>query len=315
MTEMDQIHQGRPASPRVLLLSGGGAFGASQVGMLRPFIESGFKPDIVVGVSAGALNGCFIASNWSIGGVDELSEIWLSVGKKDIFPSGKTAQILHIVAGHNRLHQHDGLRGLIQRVSPVSDLGLSPIPVMVGATDLVSGEVAWFSSGSPADVLLASCSLPGLFPPVPIDGRLYIDGGVVSNVPWGFVSSLSPSEILCLDAGATLDSKAPETALGVLLRSFAHARITLQNIERSQISPETPVWHVKSPLRYGDQGDFSHAAELLKEGEALSRSILQVQPYPCVPESGNEAECVGPRRFADRVFKRKSKKERNANGS
>lgn len=310
---LDKLHN--QARSKVLLLSGGGAFGALQVGMLRPFIESGFKPDIIVGVSAGALNGSFISNNWELDGLDSLAEIWSSVAKRDIFPSRKTAQLLHIVAGHNRLHQHDGLRGLIERVSPVADLSHSVIPVKVGATNLVSGDVRWFSQGAPSEVLLASCSLPGLFPPVEIDGVFYIDGGVVSNVPWGFVNSLAPSEVVCLDAGATLDDKTPDTALGVLLRSFAHTRAALQSIERSLISSEVPVWHVKSPVRYGDQGDFSHASTFIKEGESLSRSLLESQPYPSVLSLRDEAECIAPRRLADRVFKRKSKGKRNAYGS
>lgn len=300
---------------KVLVLSGGGAFGALQVGMLRPFIESGFKPDVIVGVSAGALNGSFISNNWEIDGLDNLAEIWSSVGKRDIFPSRKTAQLLHIVAGHNRLHQHDGLRGLIERVAPVSDLSHSVIPVKVGATDLVSGDVRWFSQGALSEILLASCSLPGLFPPVEIDGVLYIDGGVVSNVPWGFVNSLCPSEVVCLDASAALDDKTPDTALGVLLRSFAHTRAALQSIERSLIPSEVPVWHVKSPMRYSDQGDFSHSSTFVKDGESLSRALLEAHPYQSVLSLRDEAECIAPRRLADRVFRRKHKGKRNVYGS
>ena len=70
---LDKLHN--QARSKVLLLSGGGAFGALQVGMLRPFIESGFKPDIIVGVSAGALNGSFISNNWELDGLDSLAEI------------------------------------------------------------------------------------------------------------------------------------------------------------------------------------------------------------------------------------------------
>lgn len=300
---------------RILLLSGGGAFGAMQVGMMRPFMAAGFRPDIVVGVSAGALNGTFLANNWSLDGLSALSDIWLTVDRRDIFPSKRTAQLLHIVAGHDRLHPHDGLRGLIERVAPVSDIGMSEIPIHVGATNLVSGEVAWFSRGDTADVLLASCSLPGLFPPVKIDGTPYIDGGVVSNVPWGFASSLEPTEIVCLDASATADLKTPDTALGVLLRSFTHARAALQSMERSMVSQHVRVWHVKSPTRSGDQGDFGHAADLLAEGEALALEILSNKPYPSVPETQTEAEYVVPEGFAYRVFRRKSKEKRNANGS
>lgn len=270
-------------APKVLVLSGGGSYGAAQAGMLKAVVESGFVPDHIVGVSAGALNGAAIAQDFSLSSVESLCQAWSNTSQRSVFPSRGFAQLLHAVRSQQSLQPSHGVRRLIESFGPVAelpDLSASHIPLHVGAVDLVSGHVRWFSTGPCMDVLTASCALPGVFPPVSVEGTLYVDGGVVSNVPWLKALSFSPAQIVCLDV--SLDSStsaAPESALGVLLRAFGHSRHALKEMERASVPAETPVWHITCDLAHVGSGSFAKSAQLTQDGYEAAKAYLEKHPY------------------------------------
>ena len=175
------------------VFSGGGPLGALQVGAVRALLDKGIAPDLAVGTSVGGLNATFIAFNPTTGGAETLDRIWRGLTDQDLFPGGRfKASWARFLARGNKVFDNSGLRKLVDARLGDARLEDAQIPLAIIATDLESGEERTFTSGPITPALLASTAMPGIFPPVEIDGRLYTDGGVANNVPIGPAVSLGP---------------------------------------------------------------------------------------------------------------------------
>lgn len=264
--------------PVALVCSGGGVYGAAQAGMLAELMDAGFRPDMIIGVSAGAMNGAFLAKTWTPERCQELLDIWTSVERKEVFPSGLVSQAFKLVAGRDALQSAKGMRALVDRFAPAR-LEECEIPVHVGATDLVTGSVSWWSEGESAPRLCASAALPGVVPPVLVDGRAHVDGGVVANVPLARAVELGAMRVVCLDVSTVeKDYGVPDSALAVLLRAFAHTRHHLQVHQMERVAEATTLHHLTPHLPAVGVADFSRASELIEIGRTTVREALEKDP-------------------------------------
>jgi len=154
-----------------LTLSGGGMRGIAHIAVLKALEEYNLKPDIISGTSAGSI----IAAFYSFGKTpDEMMEIvrnttffsrsYLKLSKNGIFSS---KFILKLFNDH----------------FPEDDFKILKIPVYVAATEMTHGIVDFFSEGKLFGPLLASSSVPFVLPPVKIGDKIYVDGGVLDNLP------------------------------------------------------------------------------------------------------------------------------------
>ncbi|MCM1110161.1 MAG: patatin-like phospholipase family protein [Clostridium sp.] len=152
-------------------LGGGGARGFAHAGALRAMEQCGLRPDVIAGVSAGAIIACMYSAGIS-------PEKILTLFDGESF--GSFCE-WHIPRGG--LLTLEGFKGFLRRSIPFENLEDLPIPVVLGATDLDAGTTVHFRSGPIADRVAASCSIPIVFQPQEIDGRRYVDGGVLHNLP------------------------------------------------------------------------------------------------------------------------------------
>ena len=104
------------------VLSGGGSLGAMQAGQLLAMFEAGITPDLVIGVSAGALNGAAIAYDPTIAAAEQLATIWRGMRREYIFRGSRVERAWHVVRRHPNLYRSDGLVDLVNRFLPVNDL-------------------------------------------------------------------------------------------------------------------------------------------------------------------------------------------------
>jgi len=263
------------------VLSGGGNLGAAQVGGLLALLDAGIRPDLVVGCSVGALNGTYLAADPSLNQVEALADVWRALSSGSIFATPRRRQLANVVRGRDHLLEDDGLRDLIRRLSPVDDLASCAVPVHVVATDLEAGIPAWFSTGRPEEVLAASAALPGLFPPVELDGHLHVDGGVLEPLPVGRALDLGAATTYVLDVTAgtassgVRDARRPRSALEVLVRSFEVSRVAHTPAPELLARPGQEVVVVPLADTTGlDLRDFSHTADLIAAGRATARRFL-----------------------------------------
>jgi NTE family protein len=216
------------------VLSGGGPLGALQVGTLRALFEQGIKPDLVVGTSVGALNGAFLAFDPSPKGVEKLADLWRGLGDSDLFPLGRFKPTwARMVARGDRVFDNSGIRKLIESRVGDADFGDARIPLAVVATDLETGAEEVFTAGDVARPLLASTAMPGIFPPIEINGSRYVDGGVSDAVPIGPAVSLGARTVYVIDASSHGRQSRPLIRpMDYLLHGFSLARSQRFRIER-----------------------------------------------------------------------------------
>ena len=209
-----------------IVLGGGGVFGATQVGMLRALLESGFQPDLVIGTSVGALNGAAIAANPTTAGVDVLADLWGSLGEEGLFTETVLARASTLARYRTHLYSPAPLRKLLASHLPATFEDLA-MPFQCVAASIERAVAHWFSAGSLTDAVMASCAVPGLLPPVVIDGEHFLDGGLVHSIPIGRALALGATEIYVLHVGRIEQPlTAPRSLWDVCLTSFEVARGT-----------------------------------------------------------------------------------------
>ncbi|MCW3062970.1 MAG: patatin [Solirubrobacterales bacterium] len=276
---------------RAFVLSGGASLGAVQVGMLQALFERGIAPDVIVGSSAGAINGAFIASREpTVQTARELGEVWQGLHRGTIFPLRPVTGLLGFVGRSSHVVPDGSLRRLITRHVGFDRLEDARVPLHVIVTDVLSGGEVRLSRGPAVDAVMASAAIPGVFAPVALDGRLLIDGGVCDNTPLSHAIELGADEIYVLPAGFACDRDTPPRgALAMLLHAMSVmlAQRLLVDIELYRERARLVVLPIPCP-QHVLPIDFSHAAELVDCALAESRSFLdslEANPLPGAPTS------------------------------
>jgi NTE family protein len=168
--------------------------------MLRAVLEAGIEPDFLVGTSAGALNAAFLGMGITPERVNDLAGIWGALRTRDVFRGLGLWSSLRALIGWGTLASPAGLQDIIDRHTAATHEELL-IPTAVVASDLATGSAVAFQSGDLRRHILASAAIPGVFPPVTVDGRTFMDGGVSSHVPLLPARDLGARTMVVLDTG------------------------------------------------------------------------------------------------------------------
>jgi NTE family protein len=200
------------AAPRAvriaLALGGGAARGFAHVGVIKALEAQGIHPDIVVGTSAGSVVGALYAAGY---GGFELQR--LAFAMEDGTVSDWSLPDRGIIKGEalqNYVNTALGNR-------PIEKLGKL---LAIVATDLQSGEAVVFRTGNTGMAVRASSSVPGIFQPVRINGREFVDGSLVSPVPVKIARELGADVIIAVDISSQPQFSKTGNSLEVLLQTF-----------------------------------------------------------------------------------------------
>jgi NTE family protein len=245
--------------------------------MLEALYERGVVPDLIVGTSAGALNGAFIASRpQTVGTARELGEIWRGLRRGDVFPVNPFTGLLGFAGARSNLVPDSGLRRLIRRHMPVDHLEDTLVPLHVIATDVMRGADVRLSEGPLLDAVMASAAIPGVLPPVEWDGRMLIDGGVANNTPLSHALELGAKTIYVLPTGAPCELEEPPRgvlpmilyASGLLLggRLVADVAAIPRGVDLAVLPPPCPL--MVEPI------DFGQASLLIDQAREGARRFL-----------------------------------------
>jgi NTE family protein len=275
------------------VLSGGASLGAIHAGMLLGLAEKGITPDLIVGTSVGAVNGAWLASRSDESGLRGLADLWRSLSRSDIFPTHPIAGVQGLLGRRPHLVPNSGLRRVITDNLEFTRLEDAPIPFHVVATDVISGTDVLLSSGDAVDAITASAAIPGVFPPVTIDGRALMDGGVVNNTPLSHAVALGADQVWVLPTGYSCAlPTAPQSALTMALHAVTLAvnhRLAV-DIERFEPAIDLHVIRPLCPVAISGT-DFSQAARLIERSHAATREWLEA----CPPTTG-QAQLLAPHR-------------------
>lgn len=259
------------------VLSGGASLGAAQVGMLQALADQNIQPDLIVGTSVGAVNGGWLAGRADAAGVDELADLWRSLSRADVFPTRPLTGLLGFLGRHSHLVPQDNLRSLLERHLRFRKLEDAPVPFHVVATDVLSGQDVRLSRGDAVDAVLASAAIPAVFPPVRVDGRDLVDGGVVNNTPISHAVALGADVVWVLSTGYSCAlPRAPRGALAMALHSLTlvvNQRLAV-DIERFEPIVDLRVVPPLCPIRV-TPSDFSQSAQLIERAHDSTAAWLR----------------------------------------
>lgn len=233
-----------------LALGGGAILGAAHIGILRAFEERGIKIDFISGTSIGAL----IAALYAFGKTtDEIEEIALQLKWLDI-SSFKLSKL--------SLFSNKALGDIVENILGDVDITDAAIPLAIVACDIKTGEKVTLTEGSVSQAVMASASLPGIYSPVEIDGRMLVDGGIAENVPVSAIQDFGADTLIAADLSAKAKYNEPNDVFDVISNAIS---IAIDNNTKSRSKPAdlliTPDLTAKSRTNT-DPAEVRHLIEI-----------------------------------------------------
>jgi len=268
------------APPRdAFVLAGGGSLGAAQVGTLQALLAAGVVPDLLVGCSVGAFNATFLALDPTYERSLQLEAVWRRMSRKQFFPDSRATIVQRLLRRTDHLYSPRGLQRTLEETIPIADLADTAVPCHVVTTDLIRGEARYWSTGNAHDILLASACLPGLFPPVVLDGAPQVDGGVLVPVPVQRALDLGAQRVWVLEHNREWHAWHGEklSALNVLLESFAVSRAQLGRIPPVAAPGQRVVYVPDLDIGRHDMRDFSKTSLLITAGREAGRRMIEAE--------------------------------------
>lgn len=244
------------------VLSGGGSLGAVQVGMLQALSARNVHPDFVIGTSAGALNAAFIAGHGTdAAALEELARIWAGLNRRDVFPLQAGRLAAAAMGRAESLCSEEPLRRLVRTHLAFDRIEDAPLPLHVVTTDFASGKEVLLSHGDSIDAVVASASIPAVFPSVRIDDRDLVDGGIADNAAISQAVALGADIVYVLPTGYACALEAPPSsplssalhALTLLIeqRLILEVAYYAEHADIRVIPPLCPLSVSSTDFRYG----------------------------------------------------------------
>ena len=246
-----------------LALGAGGRRGVAHIGFLKALEEAGVKPDYIVGASMGSVVGGAYAAGVT---VDLMKEIVCKLRLLDLFsPAKQKGGII----GNAKM------RALICKYIGDKTFADVNIPFRCVAVDMLTQEVVEFSKGKLVDAIVASSSIPAIFPPVIMDGKRLIDGGVLERVPAMRVKKLGADVVVAVDVlGWRNASEKVPGAIGVSLETF-----DIMDNHRTRAYHEKHKKHIDFWLEpdLGDMNQYSvkQIKEAYEKGYELGKANVE----------------------------------------
>jgi len=246
------------APPKIALVLGGGAArGFAHVGVIKTLEAHGIVPDLVVGTSAGSVVGALYAGGY--GGFD-LQKVAFQLDQDSVGDFAMPDR------GFIKGEQLQNYINKALRHRPIESLNK---PFAAVATDLQSGEMMIFRRGNTGMAVRASSSVPGVFQPVSIGGREYVDGGLVSPLPAKAARGMGADIVIAVDISSKPKHAKIKDTLDILLQTF---NIMGQGISRYEMAEADVVIQPNIGAMGSTEFEQKHAA--IMEGEKAALAAL-----------------------------------------
>jgi len=242
-----------------LALGGGAARGFAHVGVIAVLEEAGFKPQLVVGTSAGSLVAAIYATGKTSAQLQQtaltMEEVAITDWMLPIFGRG--------------MFRGDALARYVNQLVGARLIENMAIPLGIVATDLNSGQAVLFQRGDTGAAVRASSAVPAVFVPVKINGREYVDGGLVSPVPVRYARQMGADVVIAVDISSPPEGNPAGDTLQILLQTFA---IMGKSINQYELKDADVV--VRPSLTGLKSADFSARQRAIDAGRAAMLAAL-----------------------------------------
>ncbi|MCP1475064.1 NTE family protein [Pseudomonas sp. EB276 TE3739] len=317
------VHASEAPRPKIgLVLSGGAARGLAHIGVLKALEEQGIRIDAIAGTSMGAVVGGLYASGYKIDELETLAQSidwqaalsdappredvpfrrkqddrdFLVKQKLSFRDDGSLGLPLGVIQGQNLALL---LESLLAHTSDTRDFDKLPIPFRAVTTDIANGEKVVFRKGHLPQVIRASMSIPAVFAPVELDGRLLVDGGMTDNIPLDVAREMGVDVAIVVDIGTPLrNRKQLTTVVDVLNQSIT--LMTRRNSEEQLATLHANDVLIQPALAAFGVTDFGKAQEMIDAGYRATR-ILDARLAQLKPTQTQDAELNAARQPGQRT--------------
>jgi len=271
-----------------LALSGGANFGALQAGALEILLETGFRPQIITGTSAGALNAVLLASDPTVEGTKRLQDLWKKVGPNEVGKPNIISSVQRLASHQESLLPGEPLAQFLLRSLPrVETFGeleqMAGVKACTTGVSIEDAELRIFGD-RPEDRLIdgcmASCAMAPFLPPWEANGKRYLDGGVYVKLPIITAIERGANQVIALHITDFKVRLAQKGILSAVQRSVALMSRWMVETEIKQARQlGVPVRVITLGVPPGIAlWDFGQADRLIKLGRAIARKSLGEEP-------------------------------------
>lgn len=248
-----------------LALGGGAALGPAHIGVLKALKEKEISVDCISGTSIGAFIAALYAGGVSVEKMDEMAHSidWLDIteltlSRMGLLSNNKLADIVGDLIGEKNIEDLD-------------------IPLAIVTTDITAGKKYIFKEGPVSLAVTASSCVPGIFSPVEYKDKLFVDGGVLENVPISPLKSMDADMIIGVDLNKHEDYKAPENIFEVIYNSLNILLVNATQVQTNEadflICPDlsgfslTRIERVDEMIRRGYDSALKSIEDIKKAAE------------------------------------------------
>jgi len=256
------VVQAPPKKIRIALALGGGAArGFAHIGVIKALEAQGIYPDIVVGTSAGSVVGALYAA-----GNDGFALQRVAMDMDEATISDWAIPLFGKVSG---VLKGDALQAYVNKAVHNAPIEKLKLPFGAVATDLNSGQPILFQRGNTGQAVRASSAVPGVFQPVRIGSRTYVDGGLVAPVPVRFAREMGADFIIAVNISTQTDAQATLSSLEVLMQTFS---IMGQRLNHYELKDADVV--ITPSLGSMGGGDFNSRNLAILAGEQAAAAVM-----------------------------------------
>ncbi len=272
-----------------LALGGGGARGLAHIGVLKVLERENIPIDLITGTSMGAIIGGVYALKKDISAVEKIAQKYSKISEFNIDFSFsekerkdkpfflkkmsdflKKGYILNLELRRKYINDGEGIKKIIKDLVGDKTFTDTKIPFAAVAADLVKGEKVILDQGILFDALLASASIPGMFPPVILGKKILVDGGIVDVVPIEAAQSLGANFVIAVNMSQAIKKRVEfNNAVEIFFRSDSITSAELRKLQLSYadivITPKVGRFH---------WSDFSKPEQCIREGEIAAQNII-----------------------------------------
>lgn len=248
----------QPKPAKVALVLGAGASkGFAHVGVLKILESHKIPIHMIVGTSVGSFVGSLYAYGYD---AYQLQTMSFALQREDV---------VDLTIPDNGFVKGEKLESYVNWALKDTTIEQLRIPFHAVATNIQTGEEIVFGAGNTGTAVRASCSIPGIFRPVQISDKMYVDGGVVSPLAVDAARRYGADVVIAVDISSSLDSSSPRSTVETILQSIniMHGRMTQIQIGRADVVIKPNVGHIGS-------ADFSKRHEAILEGEKAAMEAL-----------------------------------------
>jgi NTE family protein len=242
-----------------LALGSGGARGFAHLGVIKVLKDNGIPIDYISGSSMGALIACFYAVGLDIDRLYKISGAFkrkyyldFTVPKMGFIAGKRVKELIRFFTHGKRIEELD-------------------IPVAIVATDLMSGEKVVFRTGPIADAVRASISIPGIFVPEKINGRLLVDGGVVDRIPVSVVKEMGAEFIIAVDVSHVKSNAEITSIYDVIMQSIDIMQMEL--VDHRMIASDIMI---RPRVEKFNSRAFTNIEDIIAIGEEEARKQIPI---------------------------------------